>query len=82
MNNNIYKTRDLAEATALAVSKIPIIGIEKKGVYCWFVFADPSECIKISNMFFYGELLVNAREYWETTKRLKNRIFAENQYEY
>ena len=33
------------------------------------------ECEEISNQFFFGELLVNAKKYHEATQTLKNRIF-------
>jgi len=71
---NIYKTKDLAEAGALIIKKLQLI--EREGKICWFLFSNKQECEKLSNQFFFGEFLVNALEYHETLNRLKNRIFS------
>lgn len=73
---NIYKTKDLAEAGALIIKKLQLIEIEREGKICWFIFGNKQECEKLSNKFFFGEFLVNALEYHETLNRLKNRIFS------
>lgn len=79
MNKNqteFYKTRDLAESAALIVKQLKLNRVEREGKTCWFLFEDIEKCKFISNSFFFGELLVNAREYYEATTRLKNRIFS------
>lgn len=73
----MYKTKDLSEAAALIVKKLPLISIEREYTICWFVFENKKECQLVSNQFFFSELLVNAREYQEAMARLKNRIFAQ-----
>lgn len=71
-----YKTKDLAESAALIIKNIRLIRIDREGRICWFVFDNKEECEKLSNQFFFGELQVNAREYYEALGRLKNRIFS------
>lgn len=71
-----YKTRDLAEAGALIVEGQQLKRIERQGQICWFIFENKQKCEELSNKFFFGNLLVNAREFYETLARLKNRIFA------
>lgn len=71
-----YKTKDLAESAALIIKNIKLIRIDREGRICWFVFDNKEECEKLSNKFFFGELQVNAREYYEALGRLKNRIFS------
>lgn len=71
-----YKTKDLAEASALLVMKKTLLKVEREGQICWFVFDDKKNCEKISNNFFFGQLPVNAREYYEAMNRLKNKIFS------
>ena len=73
---NEYKTKDLAEAAALIVNGEQISRIEREGRLCWFIFEDKDKCENLSNKFFFGGLLVNAREYYEAMTRLKNRIFS------
>jgi len=71
-----YKTKDLGEAAALIVKKQRFIRIDRDGRICWFVFENLQECEMLSSDFFFGELLVNARELQEAIKRLKHRIFS------
>jgi hypothetical protein len=76
INNSTYSTKDIAETAALIVQGQELVRIEKEGNTCWFIFNNSDHCRKISNQFFFGDLLVNAREYYEAMKRLKNRVFA------
>lgn len=76
MNNNFYKTRDLAESAALIVSGQRLVIIERVGKTCIFVFANAEVCSQVSYKYFFGNLQVNARGYYEAITRLKNRIFA------
>ncbi len=78
-NNHIaseYKTRDLAESSALILKKQKLLRIDREGKTCWFVFENEKMCKEISRKFFFDTLLVNAREYYEAMNLLKNRIFA------
>ena len=76
METEYYKTKDLAEAGALIIKKQQMIKIEREGRTCWFIFDNKKECESLSNQFFFGEFLVNARDYHEALNRLKNRIFS------
>lgn len=76
MNQNIYKTKDLAEASALIVEGQNLITIDREQNICWFVFNNKSQCESISNKFFFGGLLINAREFSNTMRLLKGRIFS------
>lgn len=71
-----YRTKDLAEAAAMLVCKQKLTSIERQQQTCWFIFAQADKCRKISDKFFFGELLVDARQYHESLSLLKNRIFT------
>lgn len=72
-----YKTRDLAESSALILRNQKLLRIEREGPTCWFVFDNDKACKDISDQYFFGELILNAREFKETMDRLKGRIFAQ-----
>ncbi|MBI4100799.1 hypothetical protein HY439_03635 [Candidatus Microgenomates bacterium] len=76
MEKNTYKTKHLAESAVLILREIKLVEIEKTNKICWFIFENKEKCEEISNDFFFGNLLVNARDYYEVLTRLKNRIFA------
>ena len=75
-NTQEYKTKDLGEAAALIVKSQKFLWIERQGKICFFVFEDKTSCARLSNDYFFGQLLVNARDYKEKMDMLKNRIFA------
>jgi len=71
-----YKTKDLAEASMLIVKRQKLISVEREGRICWFVFSDKRECEQLSNDYYFGEILVSARDFHEAMSRLKGRIFS------
>ncbi len=71
-----YKTKDLAEASTLIVKGQQLSTIEREGRVCWFVFINKKGCEELSNNYYFGEVLVNARNFHEVMSRLKGRIFA------
>jgi len=73
---NEYITKDIGEAAALITQNQKLIRMDREGNVCWFIFDDKKECEKLSNQFFFDNLQVNAREYYEAQTRLKNRIFS------
>jgi hypothetical protein len=75
ISREIYRIRDLSEAGVLLVSGKKLIEIEKEGSVCWFDFEDFDDCKRISELFWFGELMVNAKSYYDAITRLKSRIF-------
>jgi len=71
-----YSTKDLGEAGVLIVKDQKLLRIDRKGKTCWFVFEDKEECERLSNQFFFGELQINAREFYDALNRLKQKIFS------
>lgn len=74
--SEFYKTKDLAEASMLIVKEQKLNSVEWEGRICWFIFQDKKTCEELSNSYFFKEVLVNARSFYEAMSRLKNRIFA------
>lgn len=76
MIENIYSTKDLAEASLLLVKNQKLIRLNRQGKTVFFVFEDKKGCADLSNQFWFGECLVNAKSYFEAIQTLKNRIFC------
>ena len=70
-----YSTKDLVEAAALTASGLELKKVDRKGTVCYFIFNDKGACEKASNAYFFGNLRVNARSYYENMNKLKNIIF-------
>lgn len=77
MNNDRdgeYKTKDLPEVAALINKKQRLIRMLWDGNICWFIFEHDRRCEEISTEYYFGNLQVNAREYYETMKMLKGKV--------
>jgi hypothetical protein len=70
-----YKTKDLSEATTLVVKEIRLLEIAREGNKCWFVFEDSTKRNSISNDYWYGKCLVDAKTYYQANMTLKSQIF-------
>lgn len=77
MNNQIlkYRVRDLGEASVQLMDGHKLSGITKEGNICWFEFDDLDDCKRTSDLFWFGEFMVNAKSYYDAITRLKSRIF-------
>ena len=71
-----YRTKDLSEATTLVVKGIKLLNIAKEENKCWFVFEESLQRNEISNCYWFGKCLVDARNYYQTNMMLKSRIFS------
>lgn len=71
-----YKTKDLGEATALLTKNIKLNGLEKdpQGFY-WFLF-DEKSAKGISDSYWFGKLLVQAKKYEDSRSLLTGRLHA------
>ncbi len=73
---NEYLTKNIGEAASIISKNIKLIRIDRENKVCFFVFENKAECERLSREFFFGELLVNARIFFESEKRLKQLIFT------
>lgn len=69
-----YKTKDLPEVAALIIKKQKLLSTRRDGNIFWFVFEFDRHCEEISTAYYYGDLQVNAREFYETMKMLKGKV--------
>lgn len=74
--DNKYITKDLGESAALLIKGKRLISHNWVGKICWFYFENEEECKELSNEYFFGEFMVNARVFHEMETRLKSRIFS------
>ncbi|OGK19010.1 hypothetical protein A3D80_03515 [Candidatus Roizmanbacteria bacterium RIFCSPHIGHO2_02_FULL_40_13b] len=71
---NEYKTKDLPEVAALIMQKQAPIKMQRDGDTCWFVFLHNKKTEEVSLDYYFGNLLVNAREYYEVLRMLKGKV--------
>ena len=73
---NIYKTKDLSEAAYLYASHQKLIGLEEDACgRCWFIFENGVLCRPLVNSYWRKEAMVNAKDFADAFRSLKDRIF-------
>jgi hypothetical protein len=72
---DVYRTKDLQEASFLVVSKKNLIRIDKEPDACYFVFSSHKECVDLSDQFWRRSARVDPKEYADCLRSLKDRIF-------
>lgn len=75
--NQLFKTKDLYEAAAMYASAIPLITLEFDNKQYWFLFEEQEKCRKLSDEYWRGTLMVNAKGYADAIRTLKDRVFAQ-----
>jgi hypothetical protein len=70
-----YMTKDLAEAAFLYASNRKLSGLENESGKYWFVFENYRNCQQLSNKYWQKEAKINAKEYSDAIRSLKDLIF-------
>ena len=79
---NTYRTKDLNEASFLYASHKKLIGLEEHNGRYWFVFEDRPACQKLIDAYWQREATVNAKEFADAFRSLKDRIFKNKEVKY
>lgn len=70
-----YRTKDLAEASFLYASGERLIGLDNDSGKYWFIFADQGCCEQLISKYWQKEAQVNAKEYSDAFRSLKDLVF-------
>lgn len=72
-----YATKDLGEAAALICSFAKLLRLQKEHSFFWFIFANKSHAEQLANEYWSGGLNLPAKQYSESLRSLKDRLFAQ-----
>ena len=72
-----YLVKDLYEASYLYSIKQPLIRLEREDNFFWFVFKDKIACEKLANDYWSSLAMGNIKDYADSIKSLKDRLFAQ-----
>ena len=79
MNNNMtidsFRSKDLAESAFLYASGAKLIKSDNENGKVWFIFADKSCCEKLTATYWSKQAVVNAKEFSDAIRTLKDIIF-------
>ena len=70
-----YSTKDLGEAAFLYTSGKKLVQAENDNGVFWFIFTDKESCKEMSDSFWSKEAIINAREFCNSLRTLKDLIF-------
>lgn len=73
--DDTYITKDLAEASYLYTEGSKLLDLKNQDGRFWFVFADKSTSEQLADSFWRREAVVNARDFYNSFRTLKDFIF-------
>lgn len=71
-----FLTKDLHLAALLYAKAVPFVTVNRSGKLCWFVFEDKNLCLQLQQEFFAKSVDVNAKEYADALRTLKDLVFS------
>ncbi|OGG13785.1 hypothetical protein A2773_01525 [Candidatus Gottesmanbacteria bacterium RIFCSPHIGHO2_01_FULL_39_10] len=77
-NNNSFVTKDLYLSALLYAKGVKLQKIDRQGRVCWFVFEDKSQSEQLRQKFITKSIDVNARDFTDALRTLKDLVFAES----
>lgn len=75
-NEDVYKVKDLYEASFIYASNIPLIRLEQVGNSYFFVFANKEACETARDDFWSYNTSIDAKRLTDAIKSLKERLFS------
>ncbi len=72
------QTTDLALAAALQAAGVKLVSVDKTNRRrAVFVYQNSHDVQQLINNFWSGDLLLDARTYFESIKKIKDRLYSE-----
>ena len=82
-DENVYKTKDLYEASYLYSQGVHFVGIEPNNSHYLFVFQNTKlNCTHLSQKFWSGKAIGSIKRFIDSYKTLKDLIFSQNSKRY
>lgn len=75
--NNEYITKDLGEAAALLTSKQVMLALHWKEGIAYFSFDESESCQKLAHQYFFENLELPVRNFYENLRIIKRKLYAE-----
>ena len=70
-----FRTKDLSEASLLYASGKKLQHPQHENGKVWFVFEDKASCEEIVHTYWRREAVINAKDYADAIRTLKDLIF-------
>ena len=72
----LYRTKDLSEASLLYAKHKRLVKLNNDNGRIWFLFDDRAGCEGLSEAYWRKELDVNAREFVDAMRAMKDIVFS------
>lgn len=74
--DNIYRTKDIFEASWIYSQNVKLLNLEPDGKYSWFVFQDETLCKKLASDYWSQKAIGNIKQFVNSLKTLKDFVFS------
>lgn len=75
-HNSNFSIKDLYLAALIYAKGVKLETVTRQGKSCWFVFRDKQTCESYQRKFFAKEVEVNAKDYSDAIRTLKDLVFS------
>lgn len=75
--NNTLVTKDLYLSALLYAKGAKLLKVNRQGRVCWFIFGNKALCEQYQQQYFAKAVDVNAKDYTDALRTLKDLVFAE-----
>ncbi len=76
-NHNLFVSKDLYLSALCYAKGLKLERIERQGRVCWFLFVDKKLGEQLQQDFFTKTAEVNAKDYSDALRTLKDLVFAQ-----
>lgn len=76
--DNVYKTKDIFEASWIYSQNPKFIGLEEDGKYFWFTFDEFPLCSELSSQYWSQKAEGNVKQFVNSLKTLKDLVYSKN----
>lgn len=77
IQDNIYKTKDIFEASWIYSQGALLSHLDPDSNYFWFVFNDKSACQQLSSDYWTQKATGNIKQFVNSLKTLKDLVFSQ-----
>lgn len=76
MKEKIFSTKDLPLASLCYAKGERLLEVKREGRVCWFIFENQNKCSELQKKYFSKSIEVNAKEYSDAIRTLKDLVFS------
>lgn len=75
-SKEIYKTKDINEASYIYSQGVELIDLEPESYFKWFVFSNPKKAKELSKKYWSRKAVGNIKDFADSLKTMKDLVHS------